>query len=354
MKKPKVPKILKSETRPMWLKLAILITPVTIVFILTGIVGVNKWYNESLQPLSVIATENVSVEIPEGSNARDIGKLLDEKELIRNATAFAWYVDREGLRQQLQAGTYQLNAAYSVPDIVTILAEGKIDTSLVTIIPGKRLDEIRSALIKSDFDAAEVDAALNKSYNHPLLASRPKNASLEGYIFPETYQLTSGSSLDSLFTRAFDEFYSLINQDMKDGFRDNNLNLYEAITLASIIEKEVDNDKDRPIVAQIFLKRLNEGLRLDSDVTFFYAAAIDGQKPTVDYDSPYNTRVNAGLPPGPISNFSISALQAVAAPANTDYLYFVAGDDGKTYFAKTLEKHEENVQKYCIELCKLP
>lgn len=347
-------KFIKSETRPLWLKLTILITPVVVIFMITGVIGVGRWYNESLKPLSIVAQENVPFVVEPGWNARDIGKSLQEKYLIRNATAFAWYVDREGLRQKLQAGTYTLNSAYSVPDIVTILTEGKIDTVLVTILPGQRLDQLAEKLEKSGYSRAEIDTAMKKKYDKPIFASKPDGSSIEGYIFPETYQLTSESTLEDLFTRAFDEFNSEVNDNIRKGLAKQGLTLHEGIILASMIEQEVAKGEDRPKVAQVFLKRLREDMVLGSDVTFFYAAAVDGNKPTADYDSPYNTRINKGLPPGPIGNFSISALEAVANPASTDYLYFVAGDDGNTYFSHTLEEHDENVAKHCKKLCELP
>ena len=127
--------------------------------------------------------------------------------------------------------------------------------------------------------------------------------------------------------------------------------MHEGVILASIIEQEVSSDSDRPIVAQVFLTRHKIGMQLGSDVTAFYGAYIAGVEPTVSYDSPYNTRLHSGMPPGPISNVSKSSLHAVASPANTDYLYFVAGDDGKTYFSHTLDMHQELTRQHCKTLC---
>jgi UPF0755 protein len=125
----------------------------------------------------------------------------------------------------------------------------------------------------------------------------------------------------------------------------------QAITLASIVEKEVSNGNDRRQVAQVFLLRLQKKMVLGSDVTYIYAAAITGQTASPDLDSPYNTRKYLGLPPGPISNVSDSSLDAVAYPADGDYLYFVAGDDGKTYFSHTEAEHERLAAEHCIKLC---
>src|SRR5690606_19503304 len=138
------------------------------------------------------------------------------------------------------------------------------------------------------------------------------------------------------------------------------LSLHQAIILASIVHKESYDFEDQRQVAQVFLKRLEMGIPLGADATFRYAAAIAGQEPSVDFESPYNTRINAGLPPGPIANFEIEALRAVASPDDSDYLYFVHGDGCHdedsttpcvTYFSKTQSEHEANTIKYCREYC---
>ena len=121
--------------------------------------------------------------------------------------------------------------------------------------------------------------------------------------------------------------------------------------MASIVQKEVSDPSDQRQVAQVFLKRLKEGTVLGSDVTFLYIAKKEGRSPSVNDPSPYNTRKNGGLPPGPIANFHLSALQAVANPASGDFLYFVAGDDGKTYFSRTEAEHDANVAAHCKKLC---
>ena len=122
----------------------------------------------------------------------------------------------------------------------------------------------------------------------------------------------------------------------------------------SLVQQEVGDTEVQKQVAQVFLKRLKEDIQLGSDVTFFYAAELTGEDPSPSLDNPYNTRLYKGLPPGPIGTVTRGSLNAVANPAKGDFLFFVAGDDGNTYFSKTLEEHNANVKKHCIELCKLP
>jgi UPF0755 protein len=142
-----------------------------------------------------------------------------------------------------------------------------------------------------------------------------------------------------------------LTQDVLSGFKAQNLTTYQGITLASIVYAESGNPKSEPTVAQVFLLRLKQGMALGSDVTAFYAASLAGQDKTLGVDSPYNTRLHSGLPPGPIGSFTDIALKAVAHPSNTDYLYFVAGDDGTIHFSHTEQEHEAAIKKYCTKEC---
>lgn len=314
--------------------------------------GVDRWYKQNLRPVSQSATE-ILFTVEPGSPTVDIANQLEEDGVVRNSTAFIWYLGRLSGDPVLQAGSYRLNSAMSVQEVADMLINGLVDTSLVTISPGLRLDQIKNQLVEAGFAASEVDAALKQDYQHRLLDYKPSNDNLEGYIFPETFQITANSSVESLITRSFDALYELLTPSLLEGLQDKRLSVHQGIILASIVQEEVSGYEDQRKVAQVFLRRLAEDIPLGADPTFRYAAIISGQPETPDLDSPYNTRIHEGLPPGPIANFNISALRAVADPADTDYLYFVSGDDGTTHFSKTLEEHEANVKRYCIELCKL-
>jgi UPF0755 protein len=147
------------------------------------------------------------------------------------------------------------------------------------------------------------------------------------------------------------ELDSVITPQLAAEFEVHGLTVYQAITLASIVEKEVPSVEDRKIVAQIFLKRLKEGVNLGSDATYYYASAVFGGEPFPDLDSPYNTRMYSGLPPGPINNVSKSALLAVAEPSDTDYLFFVTGDDGVNHYTATEAEHQAAVRQFCKISC---
>jgi UPF0755 protein len=233
------------------------------------------------------------------------------------------------------------------------LTQGKVATDTVTILPAQRLDQIRTALINSGFKEADVDEALKPELyaDHPALVDKPEGANLEGYLYPETFHKTATTKPEAIIRLALDETQARLTPDVRAGIVKQGLTVHQGIILASIIEQEVSNPDDKKVVAQVFLKRLREDMALESDPTAHYGAILAGAEPTLQFDSPYNTYKIKGLPPGPISNVGSASLLAVANPATGDYLYFVAGDDGKTYFSRTLAEHESLTRQHCKKLC---
>lgn len=327
-----------------------------VVVLLATVSAITGWYFYSLQPRDASASLQ-TVTIEQGMTPRAIAQLLDNKDIIRHWLAFELYTKLNGHADTLQAGNYKLGAQQSVEEIVDHLRKGVNDVYNVMIPPGLTLKQLADPTVKNSlaaqgFSSEEIVAAFAADYVSPLLSDRPEGASLEGYIFPETYQLRVGDSLESLIQRSFDELYSRLQTgNLLTKFTERGVTLHQAITLASIVQKEVSDPADQPQVAQVFLKRLGQGMMLGSDVTFIYAANQAGVTPTIDIDSPYNTRRYTGLPPGPIATMNFSALEAVAQPASGEYLYFVAGDDGVTYFSNTYEEHEAAVAAHCHVLC---
>lgn len=330
----------------------IIVAAVLVVLLVTSVVYVRYQYYQALQPLSASQrSQLVTIEL--GSTASQIAQQLETAGLIKKRWAFEWYVRNNSLRDKLQAGSYYLRPSQSIQDIATVLTQGKVATDLITILPGQRLDQLRQSFIRSGFTTEEVDAALDpKLYkNHAALADKPPAAGLEGYLYPETFQKHSGSKATEIITSSLDEMQKRLTPTVRAGFVKQGLTVHQGIILASIVEQEVSNVSDRPTVAQVFLTRLQRGMQLGSDVTAFYGAIINSQTPAVFYDSPYNTRIYSGYPPGPISNITETSLAAVAAPANTDFVYFVAGDDGVTYFSRTIAQHEALTAQHCKKLC---
>lgn len=345
-----------------------------IAAIILGCAALVAWYQFSLRPVASGDVARVIVEIKSGSSPSQIAMLLEEKNVIRSAHAFDIYTRLNDSRNKLQAGTFSLSPTESTKQIVGHLIAGSSEEFEVTFYPGATLDipssssdatpSHRQVLQKLGFSDSEITEAFDASYlaEYPLLfGDKPASADLEGYIYGETYRIASGSTVKQILMRTFDELESKIkSKDIVEAYKKHDLTLYEGITLASIIQREVLSSTgatpsdDQRQVAQVFHGRLNSGMQLGSDPTFQYAAKKLGVAPVSTLDSPYNTRIKTGLPPGPISSPSLTALLAVASPADGDYVYFVAGDDGVTHFARTLEEHESNVSRYCTVECKKP
>lgn len=359
------PSGLPINKKPFYAKWWFLALVGLVVALMVGAGVAASWYSNALKPVATsAAVETQQVVVEAGSTPNQIAQRLEGAGVIRSSAAFSLYTRIHDVRGKLQAGSYRLSPAESTPDIVAHLLKGQTDEFTITFYPGSALyinaydsDQTpshREVLEKLGYSRSEIEAAFEADYDHPLLADKPAGDSIEGYIYGETYQMPSGASLKDILIRTFDEMYTKIQQaDLLEAFERQDMTLHQAVTLASIIEREVHAPDDQKQVSQIFLKRLSEGMPLGADATFVYAARMDGKTPTVNYDSPYNTRVNRGLPPGPIASPGITALEAVARPASGDYLYFVSGDDGKNYFSKTLEEHESNTRKYCQANCAL-
>lgn len=352
-----------------WPARLLVVLVVLAAIVLATVAIIRRVYTAELQPVGS-SQQAHSVTVPSGASVKEIALLLKQNNLIRQSWAFEWYVRNHGLRDKLQAGTYSLKPSMGVNEIVDILTHGKVRTNLVTIYPGQRLNQIRASFINDyGWSAQAVDKALDPTLyaNHPALVDKPVNASLEGYLYPDSFQRTADTRPETIIRLSLDEMQKRLTPPMRASIEKQGLTVYQGIILASIVEQEVNRPEDRPIVAQIFLLRLRKGIALGSDVTAIYGAIKDGLKINTDNpesiakailnDSPYNTRKHTGLPPGPLSNVTQDALNAVAHPAGTDFLYFVAGDPDahgnstKTYFARTLAEHEANVREHCKEQC---
>lgn len=310
------------------------------------------WYEGELKPVSMASSQKVRVTIKPGTTPEEIANLLKQRNLIHSTAGFDWYTRLTGTSNILQAGTYSLSQNMSLPDIIAHLKSGKTDTFRITFLPGATIADDKKVLVKAGYTQNEVDAAFEKTYQHPLLATKPASADLEGYLYGETYEFASSTSVENILERAFDEMYKVVQaNNLVAKYKKHNLSLYQGITLASIVQREVHGSTDQKLVAGIFYNRLKDGTSLGSDVTYQYIADKTGQTRSPDIDSPYNTRKYPGLPPGPIANPGEAALLAVGEPTTSDYLFFLSGDDDKTYYGRTLSEHERNVQQHCQQKC---
>lgn len=305
-----------------------------------------------------------------GATARTIAENLAGAGLITDPRLFEAYVRVNGLAPRLQAGVYQLSPSMTIPEIAEALQRARAPEIVIRVGEGWRLEQTADHLTqRAGLDGAEYrrrgltgDLSGLDVTKYNFLASRPAGASLEGFLYPDTYRLPAeGATALDLIGRQLDNFAEKVLPAWQaaQGAGTTQLSLYQVLTLASIVEREAVIDDERPLIAGVYLNRLARGMRLQADPTVQYAM---GYQPDTgrwwktpvyleEYDrveSPYNTYKVEGLPPGPICSPSISSIRAVLAPERHDYLYFVAepGGTGRHVFAKTFEEHLENVRRY--------
>ncbi len=305
--------------------------------------------------------------IESGANINLVALSLKNAGLIRNSLVFQIYYRLFHNDSPIKAGDYELNKTMSPAEIVEIITSGRGRGNVFsfTILPGETLREIKQKLIQLGYDEAEVDAAFTTAYTGKydwIFEGRPDGASLEGYLFGDTYEFYKNTAATKVVERMLEEMATTLEKgNFKAKFAEHGLNLYQGITLASIVQKEANTPADQAMVAQIFLNRLAQGMSLGSDVTTIYAVdLVDPNRETytdnaaaLAIDSPYNTRLYPGLPYGPISNPGLSALTSVATPdsAAANYLFFLTGDDGMMYYSDTEEGHNRNIHEHCQTLC---
>jgi UPF0755 protein len=317
----------------------------------------------------------VSFVVESGETASDVASRLEQEGLVVSGEVFRRFMTYHGLDVSLEAGSYSLRPSMTMHEIAEALQHGGADTFTVTIPEGWRMEQVawlveEQGLMRGDDLLAYAATA---QYDYPWLADRPPGASLEGFLFPNTYELPAEATPDNLIDLMLATFDARVAPEIvgrlpgKTIF-DLNLGDYRPITaldvmtLASIVEREAVVDEERPIIASVYYNRLDPAyveetaLRLSADPTIQYAKGYDpetgswwnpmlpGEGQTVE--SPYNTFKVQGLPPGPICSPGLASILAVLNPADTDYLYFHAIGDGSHVFASTLEEHLQNQQQY--------
>ena len=317
--------------KPRWLLRGILLVTGLVLIIAASLGG---WYWYNLQPVNSTDTTRRSAKITSGMSDSDIGTLLQQAGLIRSAEVFRVYNDLNGTKNKLQAGTYRFSPNQTVAQIVQDLVAGKTDAFNVTIPPGATLGQVKNILLTAGFSGDSIDVAFTAHYSSPVLATRPAEATLEGYLFPETYQVDDTTTAQSFIGRAIDQLQTeLSTHGLQQQFASQGLTVHQALTLASIVAKESSLASDQKQIAQVFLLRLQRGMLLETDTV-----------PST-YEQP-------GLPIQPIGAVSLAALQAVGAPAPGDYLYFVADDNSaSSHFAHTLDEQSANIARYCKVKC---
>ena len=287
----------------------------------------------------------VIVEVPAGVTAAAVGQLLQQHGLIRSALLFRVMARLEGLDGQLQAGYYRLRPDMHLQEVLHMLARGSVAVEQVTIPEGSTIRSIAALLARRGLVDPDrfIALASDDSWLFGQERTLPKPpGSLEGYLFPDTYRFEVGQSEASIIRKMVARFVEKalpVYQELGPG---SGLTLHEAVTLASIIEKEAMRDSERPLISSVFHNRLRLGRPLQADPTLMYVLDPAPRKlynKHLAIDSPYNTYRYPGLPPTPIASPGLASLRAALRPADTPYLYFVARGDGTHIFSRTFQEH---------------
>lgn len=313
--------------------------------VLLASVGAFWLYRLDLQPVSSTGQAQEFI-IASGERPTTIATRLKAAGLIRSRDSFITYLNLHGLRAEIKAGSYSLAPSDSAVKIADIITGGKNLANRLVIPEGYRLSQIEDLAASHGIAKTDFEVAVRVPHSQAFLSGRPAGVDLEGYLFPDSYAVDGQTTATVLVNAMLDDFGRRVGPEYTTAFAAEGLTFHQGLTLASIVEREVNKPADRPIVAQIFLKRFHTGMPLGSDVTTQYASDLAGVPFNLNLDSPYNTRKNVGLPPGPICSPGLGSLDAVAHPAATNYLYFLAGSDGVTYYATTLAEHNINVAKH--------
>jgi len=307
------------------------------IIILLVIAGLLLWWSNGVAPVSKKDTGTQTFVVNKGAGIREIASSLKRAGLIKDPVVFFLLVKKEGLEKKIQAGSFKLSPSQSAGQIAKSLTLGTQDI-WITIPEGKRAEEVAEILKKN-----------LPLYNDSWVETLKEN---EGYLFPDTYLFPKESTVETVVNvmrGTFDSRFAEVENH-------TNLTNDQVVTLASLIEREAREDVDRPIISSVIHNRLNIGMPLQIDATVQYALGYDAGEDTwwkknltvtdLKIDSPYNTYVVTGLPPGPIASPGLAVLKAAANPADTDYIFYITDKNGENHYAKTNAQHNANIKKY--------
>lgn len=323
----------KKLFRPIYKSLVVIFLAVV-----AGLVAITVWFERALEAPGTLKAKKTFV-IEKGESPSVIVDRLYQERLIKSPVAFRIYLKVSGLDVKIQAGRYEISSNLSASELAHLLTKGRFDKKL-TIIEGLRKEEV-AEILEKEFGVDKKEF-LNKAK--------------EGYVFPDTYLIPNGSSVDEILTIVYQNFNQKVTGQIIDLAKKNGISKEQLIVLASIVEREARDNEQRSVIAGILIKRWKSGTFLGADATVQYALGYSSVDKTwwrknltaadLETNSAYNTRKNVGLPPGPICSPGISSIEAVAKPKDTPYLYYLHDKNGIAYYAETLEEHQQNIQKH--------
>ena len=342
------------------------------IILIILIVAISFWL--IFLPTESFSKKEVIFSVAKGEGSKDIALNLEKENLIKWALMFRVYVMVKGVAGDLKAGQYLLSPSMNIPQIAEKLFKGGVIKEKITIIEGWSLRTIGFYFEdRGMWEAKEVwdMAAKDFSDEFDFLKDKPENLGLEGYLFPDTYEIRKNESLENIVKKMLSNFDGKLTSDLREEIKRQQKSIFEIVTMASILEKEVRTIEDKKIVSGIFWKKINNGEPLYSCATIAYILGredwtfeedessslsrvgtwtFDEMRREIasgkDIDSPYNTYIYPGLPLGPISNPGLESIMATIYPEESDYRYYLSTPEGETIFSKTLEEHNIAKAKY--------
>ncbi|HLR08285.1 MAG TPA: endolytic transglycosylase MltG [Bacillota bacterium] len=345
---------------------AIIIVSLILILIVGGISGY-LYIKSALGPVDPNSEETIKVDIPMGSSSAEIGKILEDNGVIKDARVFRFYTKFKN-EADFQAGEYTFTPSLTIDEVIKVLKNGKTKSDpiyTITIPEGKSVEEIAEIyaaelpLTKEDFlkkinDQAYIESLIDQ-YPSILSDTILKNgieSPLEGYLFAATYQYyDENPDVDTIVTTMLDKTEAVMDKYLDD-ISQRDMTVHEAFTMASLVEMEARSAEQRKMIAGVFYNRLEEGMKLQTDPTVLYALGEHKDKvllEDLEVESPYNTYQIDDLPIGPIANFGESSLDAAVHPEESDNKYFLHDEDGNIFFAKTHDEHVKLKQEHIHE-----
>ena len=293
-----------------------------------------------------------------GETAKRIANNLEEEQIIKDSSVFLLYLYMTNNSKSIQAGEYLLSPQMNTIDIAKIITKGETNEEKITILEGWDINDIANYFEEKGISTKEEVYALTGypreiNNNNELIKDfdldKSDNLSLEGYIFPDTYNISSGDTAETIILKAVSNWDRKITDELKEEIENQNKTIFEIITMASIIEKEAKTLEDKKNVSSVFWKRIEAGIGLQSCPTVLYSLGEEKTQVSTEdtqVDSPYNTYKYKGLPLGPISNPGMDSIIAAIYPNQTNYWYFLSDTEGNLHFSRTLEEHNQNKYIY--------
>jgi UPF0755 protein len=331
----------------MWQKIRIFFWSVVLLAVLVAVWAAYLLLSSNHQPTATFVVKT-------GEGVNEISKNLHDQKLIKNQFVFETWIWLLKSENRVVAGIHDLPADISIYQLTRNLIKLPTNFQASILIPeGYDRHMIASVLDKNGLSGQDfLSATENKKdwqEQYTFLADAPKNSTLEGYLFPDTYFTDRYTTVDDFINKTLNNFDKKLNSELRAEIKRQNKSIYEVLILASIIEREVPVDRDKKLIADIFIKRMRDGMRLESDATINFVTGKGLVQPSyadLEIDSPYNTYRNDGLPPGPIANPGIASIEAALYPTANNYYFFLTTREGEVIYGRNYDEHLKNKAKY--------